>query len=447
MNLRDLINRLDKINEDANNLTLQGIQSIEKAAMDKAVADKAKGGWTGFTTWDPRVAGNIALAKLAQQHRFEGLFNSEGDFVIAFGDKTWSSGSELHPGGNPRIAPPSPDDWKPLALLGLVPQNAKGPAGLTNWLSGGKAQKEFDDVKKQSAAAALAKQQPADSGQDAPAQDAPAQDAGGAVATPVREPGTTTITPLDPITKEVPAEKTDGQSTQTSNDAVAPKAADPAEQAEIDDLNKEVDDLLSQNDSDDESEKVTEDIYGALVESFGYQKKKFDEASVGSLKDLNVEDFSLDTPILEVNGTKLYDFNDLLLDLGLAAGTVIVSTLAAPATGGASAVVGYGFVASSLVRIANGIRKYASMHKSAGTLEKNAISALVKSYKEGFANSVMKNFAGKALAVTAAGTTFINAIIVWAEKQTGNGGSQGQLDPMGNATGLPAVPESAPTGR
>lgn len=446
MNLRDLINRLDKINEDANNLTLQGIQSIEKAAMDKAVADKAKGGWTGFTTWDPRVAGNIALAKLAQQHRFEGLFNSEGDFVIAFGDKTWSSGSELHPGGNPRIAPPSPDDWKPLALLGLVPQNAKGPAGLTNWLSGGKAQTEFDAVKKQSAAAALAKQ-PAATAQAVPAQDAPAQDASGAVATPVREPGTATITPLDPITKEVPAEKTDGQSTQTSNDAVAPKAADPAEQAEIDDLNKEVDDLLSQNDSDDESEKVTEDIYGALVESFGYQKKKFDEASVGSLKDLNVEDFSLDTPILEVNGTKLYDFNDLLLDLGVAGITVVVSTLAAPATGGASAVVGYGLVVRNLVRIANAIRKYHSMHKAA-MLEKDAISALVKSYKAGFANAIQKNFAGKALAVTAAGTTFANAIIAWAEKATlPRGVEQSPYDPMGNATGLPVVPESAPTGR
>jgi hypothetical protein len=150
MNFRELINKLDHINE-AEGLTLQSIAAIEKAAMDKAVAEKAKGGFTGFTTWDPRSAGNIALAKLAQQNNFEGLFNSEGDFVVAYGNRTWSSNSEMHPGENPRVVPPSPDDWKPLAAKGLVPQNAKGPAGLTNWLSSGGAQKEFDAVKKQSA--------------------------------------------------------------------------------------------------------------------------------------------------------------------------------------------------------------------------------------------------------------------------------------------------------
>jgi hypothetical protein len=150
MNFRELINKLDHINE-AEGLTLQSIAAIEKAAMEKAGTEKAKGGWTGFTTWDPRVAGNIALAKLAQQNNFEGLFNSEGDFVVAYGNRTWSSNSELHPGENPRVVPPSPDDWKPLAAKGLVPQNAKGPAGLINWLSSGGAQKEFDAVKKQSA--------------------------------------------------------------------------------------------------------------------------------------------------------------------------------------------------------------------------------------------------------------------------------------------------------
>jgi hypothetical protein len=150
MNFRELINKLDQINE-AEGLTLQSIAAVEKAAMDKAVAEKAKGGFTGFTTWDPRTAGNIALAKLAQQNNFEGLFNSEGDFVVAYGNRTWSSNSELHPGESPRVVPPSPDDWKPLAAKGLVPQNAKGPAGLINWLSSGGAQKEFDAVKKQSA--------------------------------------------------------------------------------------------------------------------------------------------------------------------------------------------------------------------------------------------------------------------------------------------------------
>ena len=150
MNFRELINKLDHINE-AEGLTLQSIAAVEKAAMDKAVSEKAKGGFTGFTTWDPRTAGNIALAKLAQQNNFEGLFNSEGDFVVAYGDRTWSSNSELHPGESPRVVPPSPDDWKPLAAKGLVPQTAKGPSGLINWMSSGDAQKGFDAVKKQSA--------------------------------------------------------------------------------------------------------------------------------------------------------------------------------------------------------------------------------------------------------------------------------------------------------
>jgi hypothetical protein len=151
MNFRELINKLDQITEAESTLTLQSIAAIEKDAMDKAVAEKTKGGWTGFTSWDPRSAGNIALAKLAQQNNFEGLFNSEGDFVIAYGNKTWSSNSEMHPGEKPRVTAPTSDDWKPLAAKGLVPQNAKGPAGLINWLSSGGAQKEFDAVKKQSA--------------------------------------------------------------------------------------------------------------------------------------------------------------------------------------------------------------------------------------------------------------------------------------------------------
>ena len=150
MNFRELINKLDQITEAESTLTLQSIAAVEKAAMDKAVAEKTKGGWTGFTTWDPRTAGNIALATLAQQNNFEGLFNSEGDFVIAYGTRTWSS----TPGESPRRAPPTPDDWKPLAARGLVPQNAKGPSALTNWLTLGGAKPEFDAVKKQSADAA-----------------------------------------------------------------------------------------------------------------------------------------------------------------------------------------------------------------------------------------------------------------------------------------------------
>ena len=48
MNFRELINKLDHINE-AEGLTLQNIAAIEKAAMEKAGTEKAKGGWTGFT--------------------------------------------------------------------------------------------------------------------------------------------------------------------------------------------------------------------------------------------------------------------------------------------------------------------------------------------------------------------------------------------------------------
>jgi len=161
MNFRELINKLDQINEAESTLTLQSIAAVEKAAMDKAVAEKTKGGWTGFTTWDPRTAGNIALATLAQQNNFEGLFNSEGDFVIAYGTRTWSS----TPGQSPRRAPPTPDDWKPLAARGLIPQNANGPAELTNWLTSGGAQKEFDAVKKQSADAVATTAEPINAAQ------------------------------------------------------------------------------------------------------------------------------------------------------------------------------------------------------------------------------------------------------------------------------------------
>ena len=161
MNFRELINKLDQINEAESTLTLQSIADVEKTAMDKAVAEKAKGGFSGFATWDPRSAGNIAVATLAQQNNLEGLFNSEGDFVIAYGTRSWSS----KPGESPRRAPPTPDDWKPLAAMGLVPQNAKGPAGLTNWLTSGGAQKEFDAVKKQSADAAATTAEPINAAQ------------------------------------------------------------------------------------------------------------------------------------------------------------------------------------------------------------------------------------------------------------------------------------------
>jgi hypothetical protein len=145
MNFKDLVTRLDLI-ENAG-LTLATVKSAEDAARDKAVAEKTKGGWTGFTSWDPKTAGNIAVALIAQQNKLEGLFNSDGDFVVAYGDNEWSSKQ----GQSPRVAPPTPADWKPLASLGLIPDNAKGPAGLTDWLTGGKSRDEFTAAQQQSA--------------------------------------------------------------------------------------------------------------------------------------------------------------------------------------------------------------------------------------------------------------------------------------------------------
>jgi hypothetical protein len=145
MNFRDLVTRLDLI-EDAG-LTLATVQAAERAAKEKATAEKTKGGWTGFTSWDPKTAGNIAVAQLAQANRLDGLFNSDGDFVVAYGNNEWSSKQ----GQAPRTTPPTPEDWKPLASRGLIPDNAKGPAGLTNWLTGGKSDSEFKAAQAQSA--------------------------------------------------------------------------------------------------------------------------------------------------------------------------------------------------------------------------------------------------------------------------------------------------------
>jgi len=139
-------------------LTLATVQAAEQAARDKAAAGKTKGGFSSFTTWDPKTAGNIAVAQLAQQNKLEGLFNSDGDFVVAYGDNEWSSKQ----GQSPRTTSPTPEDWKPLASRGLIPNNAKGPAGLTNWLTGGKSDSEFKAALAQSAGMQLTDMQKAD---------------------------------------------------------------------------------------------------------------------------------------------------------------------------------------------------------------------------------------------------------------------------------------------
>ena len=232
MNFRDLVTRLDLI-EDAG-LTLATVKAAEDAARDNAAKEKAKGGWSGFTSWDPKTSGNIAVAKLAQQNRLEGLFKSEGDFIIAYGDNEWSSKE----GQSPRSAPPTPEDWKPLASRGLIPDNAKGPAGLTNWLTGGKSDGEFKAAQTQSAGVRQAAIQ--NTGQP---------------ETQVAAPASSEVSnnkSLDPGEEIIPRS---GSGT-------------PSEKA------KEVDDLLKQyvsmDDNSKEDQVVAEDMHKSLIESFGY---------------------------------------------------------------------------------------------------------------------------------------------------------------------------------
>ena len=258
MNFRDLVTRLDLI-ENAG-LTLATVKSAEDAARDKAATEKTKGGWTGFTSWDPKTAGNIAVALIAQQNKLEGLFNSDGDFVVAYGDNEWSSKQ----GQSPRVAPPTPADWKPLASLGLIPDNAKGPAGLTDWLTGGKSKQEFDAVKQQSAGVRQAAIQTVDQQPSA-------------VTSPVVAPTNLTSTPLSPVSSEVPASKSldPGEELVPNNSNIA-----PSEKAQ------EVDDLLNQylsmnNDNSKEDQVVTEGMYKSLVESFGYNANEGWRDAVG----------------------------------------------------------------------------------------------------------------------------------------------------------------------
>ena len=231
MNFRDLVTRLELI--ESTGLTLDTVQAAEQAAKEKASVEKSKGGWTSFTSWDPKTAGNIAIAKLAQENQLTGLFNSEGDFIIAYGNNEWSSKD----GQSPRSAPPTPEDWKPLASLGLIPDNAKGPAELTNWLTGGKSKEEFDAVKQQSAGIRHSAMQN--------------------TAQPE--------TPATSVSNDVPASKSLDQ-----GEEIVPKSSNtaPSEKAQ------EVDDLLKQynsmNDGESKDQTVTEGMHKSLVESFGY---------------------------------------------------------------------------------------------------------------------------------------------------------------------------------
>lgn len=494
MNFRELINKLDHINEAESSLTLQSIAAIEKDAMDKATSEKTKGGWTGFTTWNPRTAGNIALAKLAQQNNFEGLFNSEGDFVVAYGNRTWSSNSEMHPGENPRVVPPSPDDWKPLAAKGLVPQNAKGPAGLLNWLSSGGAQKEFDAVKKQSADVATgtstinAAQAPKISATD---EGATMTQLEGLVdqylklkadiKTGVKKDQAAKVT-TDPMDDSNDAnahafDPTWGGTKATGGQSVAPNAGatwDNTKQMAVPGVVKESALASALVESFGYQKKMD---LNQLIESFGYRKNhpyatKFlstvlsevDNAK-DNLKSLDSEDdvdadaylqkkFGNRDDVKGLGGDKrtwdekniiakfvkadwksitwedeiipggIYTMRDLGLDLGIAAGFVLVGTIAAPFFGtaaGTAAGAGYvagGIIVRLLVRIAIAIIRYAKalgnpfwqLLKANPAKFAQGIGDIAKTYRNAFYEGLKGNLARVPLAVTALITMTFNGI-------------------------------------
>jgi hypothetical protein len=262
MNFRDLVTRLDLIENTG--LTLATVQAAEQAAKENASVEKAKGGWTGFTSWDPKTAGNIAIAKLAQANRLDGLFNSDGDFIIAYGNNEWSSKE----GQSPRSTPPTPEDWKPLATLGLIPDNAKGPAGLTDWLTGGKSKEEFNAVKQQSAS--------------------------------VRQAALAGNNDGGPRTDMQKADELDDMVDKYLGNKVASADEEP------------------ENDS---TQEFAENIYESLVESFGYQA----EGCFSSWDEFNK------CPIVTLpDGTVIYDGEDLLVDLGLALVIATIGPAAMP---------------------------------------------------------------------------------------------------------------------
>lgn len=511
MNFRELINKLDHINEAEGSLTLQSIAAIEKAAMDKATAEKTKGGWTGFTTWDPRTAGNVALAKLAQQHHFEGLFNSEGNFVVAFGDRTWSSQGDGN-GTAPRVVPPSPDDWKPLAAKGLIPQNAKGPAGLINWLSSGGAQKEFDAVKKQSADVAAgtgavdAAQAPKITSADEEAKMTQLEalvEQYLKLKEDIKTGAKTVKGPEGKTDTEKKAELNQAEkvtSTEPSNGAgikLPPGAENPIgaalskRVADLDPTGSKLDYRLDPEGKAKLNAMNESSIAQSLVESFGYQKKTSIAELIESLgyrknhpyalleapADLSLsskydkptdakskkddDDFDPDAFLQSKYGdaddTKsgrvdrrtwkeknivttipnaiwregtltwedeiipgVYSFKDLGIDLGIAAGFVLVGTIMAPFTAGASAAVGYAGAGAIfvrwIIRIARGIQSmvkiwgkpYWELVKLNPTKAAEAVSAALKTHADGFWKGLTGNLSKAALLISALASAGFN---------------------------------------
>jgi len=373
MNFRDLVTRLDLI-EDAG-LTLATVQAAERAAKDKATAEKTKGGWSGFTSWDPKTAGNIAVAQLAQANRLDGLFNSDGDFVVAYGNNEWSSKE----GQAPRTAPPTPEDWKPLASRGLIPDNAKGPAGLTNWLTGGKSDSEFKAAQAQSAGMQKTDMQKAD--------------------------------------------EVDALINQLQSQTAAPATVASAD---------------GENDGSEENQEFAEGMYESLVESFGYVTEKEiatfantgggaatgnpnitnkQRAQPGQPAVVTIEGEGLDANIT-IDGIEVYGFQDFLVDIGFAVGVSALAAVLAAPTGGGSGLAAFGIVANAFRRAFTLVKKYvgfvAKTHPELAT--KEAISGYVKTKSQFFKELIKGDFSKRAMAIMAAGTASINLIIGDLEK-------------------------------
>jgi len=373
MNFRDLVTRLDLI-ENAG-LTLATVQAAEKEAAEKASVEKAKGGWSGFTSWDPKSAGNIAVAQLAQQNKLEGLFNSDGDFVVAYGDNEWSSKQ----GQSPRVTAPTPADWKPLASLGLIPDNAKGPAGLTDWLTGGKSRDEFKAAQQQSAGMQQTDMQKADE--------------------------------VEALINQL-QNQTDTPATVASADG--------------------------ETDGSEENQEFAEGMYESLVESFGYVTEQEiatfantgggaatgnpnitnkQRAQPGQPAVVTIEGEGLDANIT-IDGIEVYGFKDFLVDIGFAVGVSALAAVLAAPTGGGSGLAAFGIVANAFRRAFTLVKKYvgfvAKTHPELAT--KEAISGYVKTKSQFFKELIKGNFSKRAIAIMAAGTASINLIIGDLEK-------------------------------
>jgi len=385
MDIKDIINKLENIEKKSqlfeNVLSLQAVQAIERTAQVNAKRVKDTGSaWEKFTGWDPKTAGNVALAKLAQEHNLNGLFNSEGEYV-----------------------PPTPDDWNPLAKLGLIPHNAQGPAGLTNFLSGGGAGKEFDAAKSSSASV----EQPDDLA-------------------------------LDDNEEQVPDESPQGAKMSDSDETEAKKLAD-------------VNDLVNQFLSQKKAAEVVKEGYledslsMQLIESFGYipeavdlSKPSFGNPNIaaqGAKGRANMQAqqatskaglswgdgdgvYTWDDPIITTpDGTVIYAFRDLAFDLGISIVAIGIGTLTAVPTGGVSEAAAAGVVGTRLVRVAKVIKMWWAAFKSPMTVFKDvaaaklAISTFAKTQLNAFKASVIK--ALRAMPTIVATNAGINWFISW----------------------------------